>query len=217
MKTVLLSALFTNASPAHSPSPKPRPPATVRNPQAGLHHPLAQRYPSNLDRGLVAMGEGVLLAPRQKNKLTRATTTGCGPCLGVAVTYRSDTTQTALLAHLQPEADKKELAKQVAAHMPDDFHADMEIHIATAFSTDASAAEEQKSAARETIAAISEQFDHIAFDEDNVHYHDKDSISVDALTLSISTDPVEAFFTHAELDDMRRRMQIDSSAVQYFL
>jgi len=181
--------------------------------------PLSQRRSSSsvgprsgtTARGLVAMGEGLKL------KTGSASTFGAGPCLAVAVTHSDGGVNRASLTHLQPEADVQAHAAQIASFMPDNFSADMSVHVASAPGDSAAERADQQYRIDATLAALSNKYDNISFEVgDNVHVHSSDSLRVNADTGSVHTSPVRANFSEAELGEIQRRMQADPSKVKYY-
>ncbi|AXW08062.1 hypothetical protein CJO82_19585 (plasmid) [Ralstonia solanacearum] len=171
---------------------------------------------SNLSRGLVAMGECVFLRQGSSKTLASAATMGLNPCLGVAVTYDDGRRKRALLAHLQPEANRDELVNQLVQHMPDDFNAEMHVHIASEPADDPEVRADQELRGEALVSAISGKYDFIEFDADNVHRHEEHCLSVSLSDLRVSTKPVTQSFTRFEFDDMQRRMKADPSKVQFY-
>ncbi|MGY4730744.1 hypothetical protein [Burkholderia pyrrocinia] len=162
------------------------------------------------------MGQALLLSDTPES-FPRASTTGCGPCLGVAVIYRSNQTARAILAHLQPEADHAVFAEKILAVFPDDVCADVQLHITTTKSDVSDVAERQQSSFERLISEIAEKYDYVVFDDDNVLRHDSPSLSVDMATLQVSTSLLgSAEFSGADLDYMEAQMKRDAASLHYF-
>lgn len=107
-------------------------------------------------------------------------------------------------------------AAQVALFMPDDFSAEMTVQISSAPGSNEAEKADQRSRIDATVAALSNKFDLICFDESNVHVYPSDSLSVNAATGDVDTNPTGDAFSGAELAEMKRRMEEDPSRVQYF-
>ncbi len=97
--------------------------------------------PSNLQTGLVGMGQAVLY--KAGSKVNDLFTFGCGPCIGVAF---SCTNGVRLLAHLQPEANIKKFVQSIklADEIPDSMDVDIFIHIVTVKSSNSVVAHDQR-------------------------------------------------------------------------
>lgn len=162
------------------------------------------------------MGQALLLSDTRES-FPRASTIGCGPCLGVAVIYRGNQTARAILAHLQPEADHAVFAENILAAFPDDVCADVQLHITTVMSEVCYEAERQQSSIERLISEIAEKYDYVVFDDDNVFRHGSPSLSVDMATLQVSTSLLgSAEFSAADFDYMEAQKKRDAASLHYF-
>jgi len=100
--------------------------------------------------------------------------------------------------------------------MPDDFNAEMHIHVTSAPSEDPAQWADQQARSEQLVNEIAARYDWVVFEEGNVHFHQEESIVVGGRNLEVSTVPVSVMFSHEELEEMRRAMETDPTAVQYF-
>lgn len=162
------------------------------------------------------MGQALLLSDTTPESFPTSTT-GCGPCLGVAVIYRGTQTARAILAHLQPEADPAVFAENIVAAFPDDVCADVQLHITTVMSEVPDEAQRQQSSVERLISEIADKYDYVVFDDDNVFRHGGPSLSVEMATLQVSTSLLgSAEFSGADLDYMEGQMKRDAASLHYF-
>jgi len=141
---------------------------------------------------------------------------GLNPCLGLAVTYEDGVKRQAFLAHMQPEANRSEVANELAQQMPDNFNAEMHVHITSERADDPRVHADQEARADQLISEIAAKYNFIDFDATNVHRHAAHSLSVSLDGLKVSTQPVTQNFTKDELNEMQRRMEADSSKVLFY-
>lgn len=171
--------------------------------------------PGNVERGLIGMGQALLL-PQSAENHSIVSTTGCGPCLGVALIYRGNEGARMLFAHLQPEVDITAYAESVRATFSDDVCAKVELHIATVMCAAMEDAERQRASIEGLVAGLAEKYDYVVLDDSNVFRYDSQSLSVNMGTLDVSTADVTATFSGADLDYMEAHMAQDATSLHYF-
>lgn len=191
----------------------------LQGPLNGLHHGAAgikgSVAPDNLRQGLLGMGQVALL----KGDNQQMETGGCGPCIGVGITYRSRDGETSgLLAHLQPEADIKDFAANVRQAFDDHFESEINLTLATVLDKDPAVADQQQTRLAALQQNLRSQYDYLDLDDDNVHVSTAHSaLSVDLAANEIKTSQeTKKDFSTADMDYMRDHMLNDSRTLRYF-
>lgn len=144
---------------------------------------------------------------------------GCGPCIGVGITYRSNSGEVSgLLAHLQPKADIKAFAMNVRHAFDDHFESEMKLTLATQLDNDPEVASSQQSRLENIENSLKSQYDFLDMDEENIHV----STSQAALSVDVANQQIHAGqdtvnnFTNRDLDYMQNHMLNDARSLRYF-
>ncbi|EKK0140598.1 hypothetical protein PJ612_004236 [Salmonella enterica] len=171
--------------------------------------------PDNLSRGLSGMGQAVYL--RGNNK--KMETGGCGPCIGLAITYQSvNGDKSGLLAHLQPESELDEFIKNIRFIFDDQFEAKMNITLTTVLDENKEVADKQERRLQDIQDGINQQFDFLYIDNDNITVstiHSALSVDIDSMSAELKQYTDEKF-NATDIDYMNAHMVNDSHSLHYF-
>lgn len=213
------SGALTHHALAEAGQPSTSEAVSLKGPLSGLHAgALAVRgseAPENLKKGLLGMGQVALL----KGNNTKMETGGCGPCIGVGITYRSNNGEVSgLLAHLQPEADISDFASNVRHAFDDHFESEMKLTLATTLDQDKNVASDQQLRLEKLQNNLKSQYDFLDLDEENIHVSTShSSLSVDAAKQEIRLgQDTDNDFSKDDMDYMQHHMLNDSSSLRYF-
>ncbi|WP_276643235.1 hypothetical protein [Siccibacter turicensis] len=193
--------------------------AFLKGPLNGFHPGASavqgSEAPENLKKGLLGMGQVALL----EGDNTKMETGGCGPCIGVGITYRSNTGEVSgLLAHLQPEADIDDFAANVRHAFDDHFESEIKLTLATTLDQDKGVASDQQLRLDKLQNSLKSQYDFLDLDDENIHVstsHSSLSVDVAKQEIRLGQD-TENDFSKDDMDYMQRHMLNGSSSLRYF-
>lgn len=216
---VTRSGALTPPAVNHVGKPSSSETLSLNGPLNGLHAGATgvpgSEVPDNLGKGLLGMGQVALL----KGKNNKMETGGCGPCIGVGLTYRSAKGEVSgLLAHLQPEADLRDFASNIRHAFDDHFESEMTLTLATTLDEDKSVASDQQLRLEKLQNSLKSEYDYLDLDDENIRI----STSHSSLTVDVDKQEVllghetEKDFSKEDLDAMQQHMLNDSGSLRYF-
>tara|TARA_B100000700_G_scaffold249034_1_gene279133 strand:- start:1142 stop:1747 length:606 start_codon:yes stop_codon:yes gene_type:complete len=162
--------------------------------------------PSNIYRGLVGMGQAVITSDK------KLFTFGCGPCIGVAIDYRSSSNvRSYLLAHLQPEANLDVFCNTAASYFPDDLGSEMSVKTTTVPSKNTTEKDLQSNATSKIGNTLYHKYEYtdVSFSSSK-----KSAIQIDRN--SSKTSDSSSSFDGDELSYMSQHMLQNSSDIRFF-
>ncbi|MFX0567240.1 hypothetical protein ACNF5A_004311 [Kosakonia cowanii] len=213
------STPLTHHAQAEAGQPSSQDIVSLKGPLSGLHAGApamrGSEAPENLKKGLLGMGQAALL----KGKNTRMETGGCGPCIGVGITYRSNNGEVSgLLAHLQPEADISDFARNVRHAFDDHFESEMKLTLTTTLDEDKNVASDQQLRLEKLQNSLKSQYDFLDLDDENIHVstsHSSLSVDIAKQEVNLGQD-TDTDFSKDDMDYMQHHMLNDSSSLRYF-
>lgn len=180
--------------------------------------------PSNINVGLVGIGQAIVKG--YGSGIEQLTTYGCSPCLALGILYKTPDKNLALLAHLPPETNIKQLTQHIIEVLPDDPEARVTLAMSTELSLSSYVGDKQKKMMALLCTALVENYPNVLSKltgsassvKDRVTLsYDSDRMTIDLKTMTIDCKKsISQFFTPEDLNDMQRTLTLDSSKVRFF-